>query len=354
MTVGLRHATRARLVAIGAACLIITTSGVSSAAAKGLSATDVAIGFGRVWTTNEVGVLRIDPRSRRPDGPTVPLSGGPLRLATGAGAVWVLERPTLRGGGQLAALDPHTMRPLGPPAEVGRVPEALAYGSGSVWVANYLDGTLGRIDARTRRPRGADIAVGSEPVDVAVGAGAVWVSVVGRTRPGPGGTEDPLGPGRLVRVDATTGAVLARIRVPANPGAIAADGDSVWVLAGRTPGVAVRASTLLARVDARTNRVVTIRRLPGVVLALAAARGSVWLLSPGRAVGCCGISNAGGSLERLDVARDRVVSRWRVGAQAAALAVADGAVWVASPGDAVLDRLVGGRIRVIRVPFFRR
>jgi hypothetical protein len=71
-------------------------------------------------------------------------------------------------------------------------------------------------------------------------------------------------------------------------------------------------------------------------------------------VGCCGFSNAGGALERLDVRSGRIVSRRRVGAQAAALALADGAVWVASPGDGVLDRLVGGRISVIHVPFFRR
>jgi streptogramin lyase len=353
MSDGLRLPTRAWLAAIGAACLVVSC-GAGRVLGKGLSATDVAIGFGRVWTTNEVGVLRIDPQSGQADSPTAPQSGGPLRLATGAGAVWVIERSTFRGRGRLVAIDPHSMRPLGGPTALGRVPVALAAGSGSVWVANYLDGTLRRIDARTRRLQGPDIPVGREPQDVAAGAGAVWVSVVGRTRPGPGGTEDPIGPGRLVRVDPRTGAVLARIRVPANPGAVAADGNSVWVLAGRNPGVSVRASTLLVRVDARTDRVVATRRLPGLVLALAAARGSVWLLSPGRAVGCCGISNAGGSLERLDVKSGRVVSRWRVGAQAAALALADGAVWVASPGAAVLDRLSGGRISVFRVPFFRR
>jgi hypothetical protein len=345
---------RGRLLATLAVVALSSTFGAPDAFAKGLSANDVAVGFGRVWTTNEVGVLRINPQSGRPVGPTVPRAGRSLRLAAGEGAVWVLERPTLHGRGRLVALDPRTLRPRGAPTVVGRVPVALALGTGAVWVANYLDGTLTRIDARTRRQPSPEVAVGLEPQDVAVGAGAVWVTVVGPTRRGPGGTEQPLGPGTLVRADPRTGKVVARVRIPANPGALSVSGHSVWILGGRNPGRSIREWTLLTRVDARTNRVLATRRLPGVVQDLVAAPGALWLISPGRVVGCCSISNAGGQLERLDSATGRVTSRWLVGAQAAAVALGDGGVWVASPGAAVLNRLVGHRLRTIRIPFFRR
>ncbi len=84
-----------------------------------------------------------------------------------------------------------------------------------------------------------------------------------------------LGPASLVRLDAETGEILARVAIP-SPLQLAADGGSVWVLGGGGPSGA-----LLVRVEAATNAVTDIfdadvgsRTGPS---AFAAAGGSAWL-----------------------------------------------------------------------------
>jgi serine/threonine-protein kinase len=88
-----------------------------------------------------------------------------------------------------------------------------------------------------------------------------------------------LGPGSLVRLDAETGEVLARVPIPF-PGFVAADGGSIWVLGTNRNGTA----DLLVRVEADTNAITDIFAADvggnnTVPSGLAAAGGSAWLSS---------------------------------------------------------------------------
>jgi hypothetical protein len=86
-------------------------------------------------------------------------------------------------------------------------------------------------------------------------------------------------PGSLVRIDATTGRILARVAIPF-PKLLAADGRSVWVLSDEG------AREKLVHVDAVTNAVTAIFNADGFALPdqlavaptqLAVAGGSAWL-----------------------------------------------------------------------------
>jgi DNA-binding beta-propeller fold protein YncE len=77
--------------------------------------------------------------------------------------------------------------------------------------------------------------------------------------------------GHVWRLDPDSGRVLAKIRVGRLPGAMAVDGESVWVVnAG---------DSTLSRIDVQTNRVETheVASAPG---GMVAASGSIWLTHP--------------------------------------------------------------------------
>jgi hypothetical protein len=100
---------------------------------------------------------------------------------------------------------------------------------------------------------GAPIRVGDFPNAVATGAGAVWVS--GHPEDGP--------PYELVRLDPVTGAVEARIPVPALPtwevggGGLLALPSGVWVtgVTERAEGAGCCGEAIVFRVDPITNEV---------------------------------------------------------------------------------------------------
>ncbi len=114
-------------------------------------------------------VSRIDPTAGTSK--AIPVAGGPVDIALGAGAAWV----TLSLDDAVARIDARTgtVRRTIP---VGRRPEGVAYGAGGVWVANTGDGTVSRLDPASGRVT-ATIPVGASPQDVAVADGNVWVSV---------------------------------------------------------------------------------------------------------------------------------------------------------------------------------
>ena len=107
----------------------------------------------------------------------IPISGRrgfaspyPIAVETGAGAVWVLNANT----GTVSRIDPD-LRAVTSTVQVGveHVPVRLAVGAGAVWVA-AVDGTLTRIDPSTGVV--STSAIGNSLGDVAVVDGAVWVS----------------------------------------------------------------------------------------------------------------------------------------------------------------------------------
>ena len=75
---------------------------------------------------------------------SVPVGSGPVRIAAGAGALWVANR----NAGTVSRIDPGAKAAV-QTIEVGSGPAGIAFGNGAVWVANASDGTLSRINADT-------------------------------------------------------------------------------------------------------------------------------------------------------------------------------------------------------------
>ncbi len=169
------------------------------------------------------------------------------------------------------------------------------------------------------------MAVGRSPWGVAYGYGSVWVPTAQA----------------LVRVDASTDEVLARIPIPqdlnrgttvsGDPGIYnwAAVGEGgVWVTIAR------RELTVL-HIDPRTDAVVGVIRAgiaPGRPTPLAVGAGVVWVANP-----------ASHELVRIDPATDRVIDTIRLQGfppvEASGVAVAGGAIWVMDHASATLLRV---------------
>jgi DNA-binding SARP family transcriptional activator/DNA-binding beta-propeller fold protein YncE len=138
----------------------------------------LTLGAGSLWTTDAIGLLRIDARTghlrARIPLPFLQGSTGTDSLAVGDGSVWVLNE----NGSSVWRVDARSDRLVGT-IEVGAHPTGVAVGAGAVWVAS-ADGTLARIDPDAAQGIGAvtrTIRVGGTPSGIAVGDGVVWVTV---------------------------------------------------------------------------------------------------------------------------------------------------------------------------------
>jgi virginiamycin B lyase len=216
-----------------------------------------------VWvlTPSDNRVVRIDPATNEVVA-SVPVGRAPSGLAVGAGAVWVSRR----SDGAVVRIDPTTNRVVAT-IPVGRAPGAMTVAGGVVWVA-LPGGGLGRIDPANNRPtmvRVPRCCAG----ELAAGEGALWVA----------NQRD----GTLVRVDAATGRVAARVLLPRTteqqPHRVAVGDGAVWVTsAGARRGTA----NLLWRVDPVSNQVTGALDLGptsagGIPNSVAAGNGAVWV-----------------------------------------------------------------------------
>jgi len=174
----------------------------------------IAYGGRRVWVADEggAGVTAINAGSGQIYRPGVVPHAAPLRLAVGAGGLWVSSASTgairridlgsadagapilagrgpagvtVAGGlvwvansraGTVTRVDPSLHTILGGPIAVGGAPGGIDAGPETVWVANSADDTVSRIDIATAEPTGGPIDVGPDPGAVAVGADAVWIA----------------------------------------------------------------------------------------------------------------------------------------------------------------------------------
>ena len=87
-------------------------------------------------------VSRIDPRTTAVVA-KIPVGNGPSGIATGAGAVWVVNSLDAT----VSRIDPETNTVV-QRIDVGNEPAGIAYTPCFVWVANRGDGTITKIDAR--------------------------------------------------------------------------------------------------------------------------------------------------------------------------------------------------------------
>ena len=173
----------------------------------------IVVGGGRVWVADDAGsgVTAINPVGERTFKRGIVPHAAPLRLAVGAGAVWVSSAST----GAVRRIDLRAVT-AGDPIPVGRGPAGVTVGGDLVWVANSRSDRVSRVDPATRSLFGEPIAVGAGPGGIDAGTSLVWVA----------NSVD----GTVSRIDIEGGEVVGDpIPVGRSPGAVAVGERAVWV-----------------------------------------------------------------------------------------------------------------------------
>jgi DNA-binding beta-propeller fold protein YncE len=181
----------------------------------------LVFGGDRVWVADEDGrgVTAINAQGGRVFKRGIAPHTSPLRLAVGAGGVWVSSAAT----GTVRRIDLGTAL-AGPPALVGRGPSGVTVAAGVVWVANSRSDSVTRIDPVTRAPLGEPIPVGGRPGGIDAGTSFVWVA---------NAKDDSVS-----RIEIESGETSGDpIPVGSHPGAVAVDREAVWVADNREGAV---------------------------------------------------------------------------------------------------------------------
>jgi peptide/nickel transport system substrate-binding protein len=232
---------------------------------------------------------------------------------------------------------------------VGDRPGAIAFGSGSLWLVNLDDQTISRVDPGTLRTLRV-ISVPAPPTAITAGPRGLWVVESPGTSSVLVGRVDP---------DFNTLGTVARIGnvVPDGPGAIAAQGNSVWV---------APSTGLLTRLNATTGAKGPQLDPNASPAGIAIGEGAKWLTDPeagnvvrvdpsglltpiavgnaptGIAVGAGGVwvaDSLDDAVVRIDPDTRSVTARIPVGRSPAGVAVGAGSVWVADSGDGTVTRI---------------
>ncbi len=221
--------------------------------------TSLALAPDAVWVSS--GLFRITPGSNAVSGPFTTAESADI--AFGEGSIWASsydEGFVRRFDAATGALTAVVKLPA------ITSPEGIVDAGGSIWVASHHGGTIIRIDPQTNRIAATIVLtpIGpSGPQGIAAGLGSVWVDVPNVNA--------------VFRVDATTNKISAIIPFPLamSPcGGIAVGTTAVWVtscLEGKT----------VARIDPATNKVVSILDVGGKVVQPAADGNTVWFVAGG-------------------------------------------------------------------------
>jgi serine/threonine-protein kinase len=246
-------------------------------------------------------VVRIDPVDAQVSAP-VEISGTPTAVIVCAGSVWVTSRD-----GAVSEIDPKSasfarIAVRGLPSDVADVGNLAAVVTSppndGVTMIDAEFGGISDVVSLPGRPVSAATATAYGPV--------VWIA-------NPNAREiERLEPPYTHLMRAT--GVASRVREMA----IAAGEGAVWVTGGRR----------LWRVNATTGRLVATVRLGFTPADVATGAGAVWLTDDSRR-----------AIVRVDPVSDRIVARIRVGRDPVAVAVGSGAVWVANRGDGTISRI---------------
>ncbi|MEP6492456.1 MAG: YncE family protein [bacterium] len=233
----------------------------------------------------------------------VPLPASPDWIGIGFGSVWVVNyRPD-----RVTRIDTTTNAvvadiPIGRNGCLGIILDA-----DRVWVPSCVEGVINEIDPSTNsvvRKVPVPIARGREG-SFAFAHGSFWV---------PDNATDSTS-NAVARIDAKTGAVIARITTGARSDVVVAGFDHIWV-ASSTDGV-------VAKIDPATNHVVARIAVGPSPKFMAAGEGALWVQNRGD-----------GSVSRIDPATGREVARIQAHAptQWGDIAVGGGAVWLSVNG----------------------
>ena len=276
-------------------------------------AQDPKLASGRASASRRVPVTAFDSGAKHRSGPGLILAGGGLLLAAAVAAVVVAltsgsTTVTVRAeANSIAAIDPRT-NDLSAVVPVGDRPSAIAAGRRSLWVANLDDQTISQVDPRSLQ-RLHDYSIPFQPTALATAGGAVWVV-------GAGSTSTALSVDRIEPQFATVVHVrnldtVSPVVSSGNGGAIAAQGDQLWV--APSSGALLRISSPAGHALARLH--------PGVQpTAMTTGYGAVWIAD-----------NEADDVSRIDPTG--LVNSIPLGHDPSAVATGDGAVWVADTAD---------------------
>jgi len=174
----------------------------------------LAYGGGRIWVadTKGAGITAVNAKGgrvvRRHLGPHT----APLRLATGAGSLWVSSATT----GQVHHIGLGAFA-IGKSIPAGRHPAGITVADGLVWVADARSGAVTRLDPAVQAVSGPPIPVGERPGGIDAGPNLLWVTVAG---------EDA-----VQRLELPSGEPDgAPIPVGPDPSAVAVGETAVWVV----------------------------------------------------------------------------------------------------------------------------
>jgi DNA-binding beta-propeller fold protein YncE/predicted Ser/Thr protein kinase len=173
----------------------------------------IAFGGHRVWVADEAGagITAINAAGGRILKRGIAPHSAPLRLAVGAGGLWVSSAST----GSIRRIDLGEATPS-PAIPVGRGPSGITVGHGYVWVANSRSESVARVDPSIAARLGEPIEVGGHPGGIDAGTDVVWVA---------NASEDS-----VIRIDLASGEVGGHpVSVGAEPGAVVVGEEAVWV-----------------------------------------------------------------------------------------------------------------------------
>jgi streptogramin lyase len=157
------------VTAIGAAGGQIVKRGI----APHVAPLRLAVGAGAVWVSSaSTGAVRRIDLGTATAGAPIPAGRGPAGVTVGGGLVWVANSRSDR----VTRVDPATHALFGTPISVGERPGGIDAGTESVWVANSADNTVSRIGIESGETEGDPISVGPDPGAIAIGFDAVWVA----------------------------------------------------------------------------------------------------------------------------------------------------------------------------------
>ena len=206
---------------------------------------------------------------------------------------------------------------------LGEAPGPIGLGEDGLWILSLNSKTLASVDPITRELRSTQ-GIGGTPTNMAAAGREVWISDSCNSNTNPA----------LIRYEGGSPENIEEVSLPPASGerkaeqtvacGLAASGESVWA------GLTSPASIMHVTVDPALNlaKTVSVVRIPGQANAIALGEGAVWVASYLDDV-----------IRRIDPESGGVMATIPVGSGPIAIAVTGGAVWVANQNDGSVSRI---------------
>jgi streptogramin lyase len=237
---------------------VVATIELPDRLCQGFTASDDAI-----WACSADALVRIDPTSNEIVD-SVPVQSGQAfyRPVFGGGMVWALGSSAFVSD-TVVRLDPASKETTS--FEMAGSVGGLVYAFDALWLTVTGEGLVVRLDPATGAAE--TVAMGLQaPTGIVAGDESLWVSLFGAE-----GGEAGVGDTQLVRIDPTTGDILAEFAIGGSP----KGGVEIWA---DQDGLLVRSTNpWLTRIDPATNEVVeTLVSDTAVQGPVTVAFGSIW------------------------------------------------------------------------------